>query len=846
MPGGYLVREGPKGPERKYFDQSEMLLRQDEGWSFDPEEEYTFTEKDGTVISVDAKNAPYYLEQGMALESTTSKAYRGLNEEDQEKHVKGALNRTLAAGEGLAGGAVPFADIGLATEKGREFLNPNLARIAKQKGLSGELRKGLALRKNTTLGTVSEVVGLVGSTIASGGTNLPLRAAGKAAAKKATGDILEKSLLRKVLSGGAQGLTTTGLAKGTTALGGKIAGKNPGLARRALGEAVAEGTFGAALGAAQGASNLALQDGPHTSEMVFSEIAGNAGFGALLGAGFGGGGSLLRSGKDAGARAIAKRSNTLLNPNSKVTKELRESILESFGNVDSAGFKAADIEQKMGVRAAKDTRKATVARLKKQGVRSPESHGFIPESKTALSSLATSQAATARAIGAVIKDGRMMVTEDVVTKLLAQSPAKFNSAMKSLSGYDEAVEAAFTKSGKDYQSFAPRLTKRLDKVVESTGISQAELLAMAETAGVIDIESYSPIASKLVQAYGLMRAGATLSGGRQKTSAFANQLKDSIALRTASAKAGTSISRGSKPIVETVTSAAKFTAAKHLMKTGLDFASGAGNVAGMVGNATNKIASGVKKFVSAAGKVGKVARTPVATILKTHTFSDRPHKDPRPHGPVEMDSVQNLFKKRATEITKLSVNLGSTERKLKHNLRYLYALNPKLAEEVKNTALRGIAHLGLQVPRQSQLALGIKSDRTKIPEYQISRFAKRMAVVSNPISTIMDALNSGRLTKEMTETLKEVHPNIYQKIQIDLMTAVAEAPGDLPYKKRISLSNLFEVPVDRSYKHDFAMFMQQLHIPKELGGASPAPRRASSIVKSEPLTPGQKTATGTD
>jgi hypothetical protein len=78
---------------------------------------------------------------------------------------------------------------------------------------------------------------------------------------------------------------------------------------------------------------------------------------------------------------------------------------------------------------------------------------------------------------------------------------------------------------------------------------------------------------------------------------------------------------------------------------------------------------------------------------------------------------------------------------------------------------------------------------------EISKFEKYLQTIENPLSVI-DELNAGTITREHTEALQAVYPDIYDRIRIETMEKIETSKDPIPYQKRLNLGILLNIPTD--------------------------------------------------
>ncbi len=100
---------------------------------------------------------------------------------------------------------------------------------------------------------------------------------------------------------------------------------------------------------------------------------------------------------------------------------------------------------------------------------------------------------------------------------------------------------------------------------------------------------------------------------------------------------------------------------------------------------------------------------------------------------------------------------------------------------------------------------------------EVSKYMRRVETVNNPISTV-ERIAQGTVTPEEMDALKTVHPEIYGRLQSELINGIMSSEKTIPYSKRVTLKQVFGIPTDYSLQPTFIASMQQIHNPPDEGG----------------------------
>lgn len=167
--------------------------------------------------------------------------------------------------------------------------------------------------------------------------------------------------------------------------------------------------------------------------------------------------------------------------------------------------------------------------------------------------------------------------------------------------------------------------------------------------------------------------------------------------------------------------------------------------------------------------------------------------------------------------------------------------DPDLQDAIAAQTRKGIEFLASKAPRESVLASMIPGDGKWHPsKASIEKFSRYVAAVHDPAGVLED-LAHGHVSIESAEALRTVYPKLYAEAQRILLEHAAAFRATLPYSRRVSISLMYQVPVDGTMSQQH---MQYLATPAP--GAQPAGPTAQAPQQpalTAPLELGQQTLT---
>jgi len=119
-----------------------------------------------------------------------------------------------------------------------------------------------------------------------------------------------------------------------------------------------------------------------------------------------------------------------------------------------------------------------------------------------------------------------------------------------------------------------------------------------------------------------------------------------------------------------------------------------------------------------------------------------------------------------------------------------------------------IAYLQSKLPQAGKVSPidMAKGKKPPVDPKEMDKFLARVAVANSPEAAI-EALESGKLTKEMVETLQAVYPRMYAALVLRIQEQIYDNPK-IPYQNRVQLSVLLGQPMDNTCEPEFIAMVQ--------------------------------------
>lgn len=217
-------------------------------------------------------------------------------------------------------------------------------------------------------------------------------------------------------------------------------------------------------------------------------------------------------------------------------------------------------------------------------------------------------------------------------------------------------------------------------------------------------------------------------------------------------------------------------------------------------------ASGKVKLAAAKGKriVGPTAQK----VLQESNWGDKRTKD---------KSRLEAFHRRAKELNDFVGNPQLAADRLTKNTEAVSDVAPKLATAIQVKALNAATFLHNKMPKATR-GTSLLEPKFQPSEVDLIRWERYVEAVADPTVLLRD-LAKGMLTRETVEAVERVYPKMYEQIVLSIAEQIPALRDELPYKEKINLSTLFQLPVDRTMEPRFYQTMQMI-------AAAPPPEAA--------------------
>lgn len=229
----------------------------------------------------------------------------------------------------------------------------------------------------------------------------------------------------------------------------------------------------------------------------------------------------------------------------------------------------------------------------------------------------------------------------------------------------------------------------------------------------------------------------------------------------------------------------------------------------------------------------------VAGILSAQLF-------PTGEKPKKSDSPRELYAQRMDELAR-AAQPGAIRQAVRDRVK---TSDPMLQEEIAAVMERKLGFLNTKAPRPMRLPTLLKGDGDWSPSrVQLATFARYVEAAEDPAGVLEDVARGNAVTIEAAETLRSVYPALFGEAQRMLLERAQTLQETLPYTRRVTLSVLFQVPVDGTMSPDHLRFLQSATQPAAApmpAQGSPAPGAPPTPTISGQVAIGDRTMTSLD
>lgn len=203
---------------------------------------------------------------------------------------------------------------------------------------------------------------------------------------------------------------------------------------------------------------------------------------------------------------------------------------------------------------------------------------------------------------------------------------------------------------------------------------------------------------------------------------------------------------------------------------------------------TKKINTGVSKFLKGETKpfIPAASRALLTSKLSRKEENGEFKKKPK--------TKQEAFKNIKTNVQELASNPDKVSEML--TIGNIEEAAPESANMAAVTIGNSIQFLNSKLPKDGRIT-GAFTRPYEPSTMEMAKFEKYLKAIENPLS-VLDDLQSGIISRESIEAIQAVYPNLYNRIQENVLEKVAKDPEAITYQQRLTLGVVLDIPTDIS------------------------------------------------
>jgi hypothetical protein len=133
------------------------------------------------------------------------------------------------------------------------------------------------------------------------------------------------------------------------------------------------------------------------------------------------------------------------------------------------------------------------------------------------------------------------------------------------------------------------------------------------------------------------------------------------------------------------------------------------------------------------------------------------------------------------------------------------ATQPAISSSLNMQTIKTMQFLQSKLPVVPDTPIGGKAVEPSV--YESAKFSRYLSAVESPLEAV-HKIAAGRGTPEEIEALKAVYPSTFSDLQKSIMNGIVDRGLELPYSKRVALSQMFDLNLDSTLSSDFIQKMQ--------------------------------------
>ncbi len=215
------------------------------------------------------------------------------------------------------------------------------------------------------------------------------------------------------------------------------------------------------------------------------------------------------------------------------------------------------------------------------------------------------------------------------------------------------------------------------------------------------------------------------------------------------------------------------------------------------------VTKGIEKAVSGAiFDPASAAKTSSINVMLSTAYA-RPNFDGKK--PENKNAALNNVRE---NLTRIKTDPDFLQEKLYKSTLRLSKHTPEISQIIQQRIVATADFLDSKVPKNNNIngALDFKRPSWQPSSVELAKFERYLEAAEHPLNVLGD-IKSGSVSPEQVETLKTLYPDLYSRIQTEVMNQIGKAEG-IPYSKRLQLGLLLDIPADASLNPEYIKKLQ--------------------------------------
>lgn len=168
-----------------------------------------------------------------------------------------------------------------------------------------------------------------------------------------------------------------------------------------------------------------------------------------------------------------------------------------------------------------------------------------------------------------------------------------------------------------------------------------------------------------------------------------------------------------------------------------------------------------------------------------------------------------LMRARSQEVVQAAGGVRDT---LYKGMSPLTVEHPELAAQLHDQSVKRFQFLLDKMPKDPGLAMNGLKSMWKPDPVAVEKFARYYEVFHDPVGVMTRALQSGKITMEAAEGMREMNPELFGFLRVQMLERISDdkVMSRLSYNDQVELSVLLDLPVHSSMDPRFISAQQQM------------------------------------